>query len=245
MENFERSIAMFPCDLIRLDSVNQQLWEKFLHQNQEDYFLHPNYSEEVCGIFSSEGSIFKAFLLEIRIINEMTQKIYGVQLFKNNYVENIPESFMYILIPSKRQFLNFANTLSNMIIDNINEEFFKELKFEIKLNGIQENGEKFSMNKGKISLLNEWLNSKVKLPDPTDKDKMISSLKSLYRLRSSGPSHKEFSDEIDKVYFRKQRDLIIKEYSAIRTLRLILSNHPLVKDIPIPDWLYKGDICSY
>lgn len=245
LENFERCVAMFPCDLMRLDSVNQQLWEKFLHANQEEYFLHPDYAEGVCGNFSAKGSIFKALLLEINIINEMSRIIYGVKLYKNNYEEIVPENFMYILIPSKRQFLNFANTLSNMLIDNINHKFFEKLKLELTIKGIKPNGEEFSKNKSKITLLNEWLDEKVKFQDSTDKEKMISSFKYLYRLRSSGPAHNEFHDEIEKIYFRKQRDLIMKEYTAIRTLRLILSNHRLVKDVKVPEWLYKGDICSY
>lgn len=245
LENFERCVALFPCDLMKLDSVNQQLWKKFQHTNQDDYFLHPDYAEEVCGNFSTKGSIFKAFILEIGIINQMTKIIYGVKLFKNDYIESVPENFMYILIPSKRQFLNFANTLSNMVIENLNHKFFEELKLELTIKGVNPNGEELSKNKSKTTLLKEWLDNKVKFPDPTDKEEMISSLKSLYKLRSSGPAHNEFSDKIEKLYFRKQRDLIIREYNAIRTLRLILSNHRLVKNVKIPEWLYKGEICSY
>ena len=51
----------------------------------------------------------------------------------------------------------------------------------------------------------------------------------------------------DQHYFKEQRDLIIKAYIAVRTIRLMFANHPLVKSsgIEIPKWLYEGLIWDF
>ena len=44
--------------------------------------------------------------------------------------------------------------------------------------------------------------------------------------------------------FKQQRGIVIDAYDAVRTLRLILANHPKVKENPpeISEQLYKGEI---
>jgi hypothetical protein len=43
----------------------------------------------------------------------------------------------------------------------------------------------------------------------------------------------------------RRRDLIMKAYNAMRTLRLILANHPNVRGYKVPDWLQTGKIWTY
>lgn len=54
--------------------------------------------------------------------------------------------------------------------------------------------------------------------------------------------HAVHEDEFDQRYFREQRELVMKAYEAVRTLRLILANHPATKKHEVPDWLFKGEI---
>ena len=38
---------------------------------------------------------------------------------------------------------------------------------------------------------------------------------------------------------------MIEAYGSIRTLRLMLANHPKTKGYEVPDWLYKGEIWNF
>jgi len=58
-------------------------------------------------------------------------------------------------------------------------------------------------------------------------------------------AHKFDDDHFDQQFFHDQRELIIEAYKAIRTMRLILANHPRLKKFEVPDWLYKGEIWTY
>jgi len=58
------------------------------------------------------------------------------------------------------------------------------------------------------------------------------------------PAHKINADAFDQQLFKQQRDIVINAYDAVRTLRLILINHPKVREKPpkISERLYKGEI---
>src|SRR5690606_27931699 len=127
---------------------------------------------------------------------------------------------------------DFILLLDKMISDNFNRGFFK-----VKIELIDKDGKE----KGTITLLDEWLNMSVRFPDPEPKNKMIRVFKEIRQERNE-PAHKETEDEWDDKYFIKQKEMMIKAYEAIRTLRLILANHPSAREIKVPDWLYKGDI---
>jgi hypothetical protein len=61
------------------------------------------------------------------------------------------------------------------------------------------------------------------------------------------PAHAIDENVFDQKYIKDQRDLIIRVYSAIRTVRLILANHPKVQaaEIEIPEWVRNGEIWGY
>jgi hypothetical protein len=100
-------------------------------------------------------------------------------------------------------------------------------------------------SKGSIGLLEEWLNKTIEFPDPAPKNAMIKTFRDIQKLRSKGKSHKEIDDDHNKEYMAKQRHLMIRAYGAVRTMRLILQNHPASESVEVPDWLFKGEICSY
>jgi chorismate-pyruvate lyase len=77
-------------------------------------------------------------------------------------------------------------------------------------------------------------------------DESIKAIREVRKLRQK-PAHALNENLFDQSYFKKQRELIIKAYSAIRALRLLLANHRLVRNakIPIPEWIEKGDIWTF
>jgi hypothetical protein len=236
-----RYVAAYSVYLSRLTPEHQQRWN--LEMFNGETFLHPDYARATAGHWQEKESIFNAFCEEMRIVNEMTMKIAGKSLFRKTYDRyNKPKKFSFLVRPTKEEYENFLHLLDKMLSENLNKDFFKD---KIQLTSrIEKDSRLIEQSKGTIQLLEEWLNRSVKFPDPKPKDEMISIFKEVRSGRSE-PAHHVREDAFDSAYFAKQRDLIRKAYQGIRTLRLIFANHPLVKQVEVPEWLYKGDIWTF
>ena len=94
-----------------------------------------------------------------------------------------------------------------------------------------------------VLILECWVNKYFKPVDRTPIDEMLSTFRKVRSLRQK-PAHKVNTDSFNQDHFRKQREIVVCAYDAIRTLRQILANHPAVKLNPplINDHLYKGEI---
>jgi len=57
---------------------------------------------------------------------------------------------------------------------------------------------------------------------------MIAVFKKIRKMRQK-PAHAIQDDIFDMQYFHKQRELIIEAYESMRILRVLLTDHPLVK----------------
>lgn len=236
-----RYVAVFLRYLSDLTPEHQQRWK--LEEFAGDTFLHPDYARTACGQWPEKESIFNAFCEETRIINEMTLKITGKPLLRKTYDRrNKPKKFGFLVRPTKEEYENFIRLLDKMMSDNLNKQFFEG---RVDLTRLQRKGELYvEQNKGTISLLEEWLNKTTKFPDSKPKNEMIKVFKEIRDERSK-PAHHVREDEWNSQYFVKQRETIMRAYQAIRTLRLIFSNHPITKTVEVPDWLYKGEIWTY
>jgi hypothetical protein len=74
---------------------------------------------------------------------------------------------------------------------------------------------------------------------------MIETFKEVRKLRQR-PAHAADDNRFDQACYEEQRQLTIRAYQAVRTLRLILANHPASGSYDkVPDWLYKGEIYTY
>lgn len=140
------------------------------------------------------------------------------------------------------EFSEFALLLDKMISDNIDKAFF-ENDVELESEEERSDGKIAVRQKGTLQILETWINRYFRPQDRSSLDEMFSVFRKVRKLRQK-PAHKVNVDEFNQEYFHKQRELIIDAYDAVRTLRLILSNHPLVqKDPPqIGEHLYKGEI---
>ena len=236
-----RYVAVYLRYLADLTPEHQQRWK--LEEFNGNTFLHPDYIRTTGGNWPEKESIFNAFCAEMRIINEMTLKIFGERLFRKTYDrDNKPKKFGFLVRPTRDEYDDFVHLLDKMLSDNLNKEFFKG---KVELTKLEKRGEVFiEQNKGTIVLLQEWLDKIVKFPDPKPKDDMIKTLKEIRDERSK-PAHHVQDDKWDNKYFAEQREIIMRAYQAIRTLRLIFSNHPLAKSVNVPDWLCKGEIWTF
>jgi hypothetical protein len=236
-----RAVAVFYTYLADLTPEHQQVWNSKILTGE--YFLHPDYARRSEGYFHEKESMFFAFIEELNTINEFSKLMGRPILFHESYRENRPREFGFLIRPTLKEFNSFVHLLDKMISENINKDFFQhDIPYETETR--RTDGKVIVQEKGTIALLKEWLDKKVFLQDPKPAEKMIQTFLKIRRIRMK-PAHKVDEDKFEQEYFKKQRELMIEAYSAIRTLRLIFANHPKTKSYKVPEWLFKGEIWTF
>lgn len=239
-EQHNRVVAILLADLSKLTPQHQQIWKAKMLGGFHRFKLHPDFRRSILGHFYEGDSVFSAFVEELRIINEMSTNIMGVPLFRKTYQHyEKPENFCFLLLPTQREFEQFAQTLDRMLSDNIDEEFFKDVITQADLGPDEKLADIKSIRKLEI-----WLNKTVRFPDPKPKDEMLKTFRAIRRLRSK-PAHTYVENEWGAKFLDEQKELIKKAYRAVRTLRLILANNRANRTVEVPDWLQNGEIRSF
>lgn len=240
-DDMNRYVAVFLRYLANLSSEHQMVWK--VKEIKGSIKLHPDYyASSIEGAWGTKISIFEAFAQELKLINEMSVIIDKPTLFLNDYHSERPKEFGFLLRPTEAEFNNFMLLLDKMMSDNINKKFF-ENDVELEVEEERDDGKITVRQKGTIQILESWVNKFFKLSDRAPIDKMLAIFREVRNLRQK-PAHKVSTDSFDQKHIHKQQELILKSYDAVRTLRQILANHPLVKANPpeIDDHLYKGEI---
>lgn len=246
-DEFNRAVAVFLRYLADLSPEHQQIWKA--KELSGDFELHPDYYRtSILGEWGERVSIFDAFLKEFWLINEMARRMGKPPLFRNDfgeYGEEKPRKFAFLIRPTLEEYNNFILLLDKMLSDNLNKKFFDE-DISDKVEEADRDGKIRVRNKGTLSLLDEWIRKYFRPDDWGPWDKSIKSLKKIRKKRQK-PAHAINENEFDQQYFAEQREIVIEAYQAVRTLRMILENHPDVQssDIVIPDWLSEGKIWTY
>ncbi|NOR70232.1 MAG: AAA family ATPase [Methylomarinum sp.] len=240
-KNLNRYVAVFIRYLSDLSPEHQKVWAA--KEVKGNINLHPDYyASSIEGSWGSKLSIFEAFVQELKIINEMSVIIGKPELFHCCYSADRPKEFGFLLRPTQSEFNTFMLLLDKMMSDNLNKKFFEN---EVELESEEEraDGKIVVRAKGTIQILESWVNKYFKPIDRKPIDEMLSTFRKVRKLRQK-PAHKVSTDTFDQEHFRKQRDIIVRSYDSIRTLRLILANHPAVKKKPpeIGEHLAKGEI---
>ncbi|MBB1489752.1 hypothetical protein H4O21_24390, partial [Oceanospirillum sp. D5] len=126
---------------------------------------------------------------------------------------------------------------------NINKDFFKD---KVEFYDIVElkNGMVERKSKGTLRLMEDWLGGIFKAEQNNELKKLFKQLKEIRRERQN-PAHKISENEYDKKYIELQKQLINKAYHSIKGLRHIFQQHPLAKDIEIPDWIENGNVKTF
>lgn len=240
-ENFNRAVAIFLCYLSRLSKEHQNIWAA--KELKDSYKLHPDYyRSSILGEWGTRIPVFEAFTQELELINKMATLMGRKSLFKESYIKNRPKEFGFLLRPTLAEFNSFVMLLDKMLSDNIQKNFFgSDLALEQEEE--RKDGKILIHSKGTITLLEEWVRSHFRPFDMEPLEQMFSALRKIRSLRQK-PAHAVNENIFDMKYFKEQRQLLIEVYGAIRTLRLILANHPKVRQNPpeIDEYLFKGEI---
>ena len=237
-----RAVAVLLTDLTKLTPEHQQIWKAKMLGGYYKYRLHPEFRRSILGDFYEKESIFSAFLKELEVIKEMSEKISGVSLINKTFdYDEKPENFGFLILPTLREYELFCHTLDRMISDNLNKEFFKDIITESDLS----EGETMEkIDNQLIRKLEIWINKTVRFSDHGPKDEMFKTFREIRGLRSK-PAHSHLKNEWNLRFYEDKKKLIKQAYTAIRTLRLILANHRNTKSVEVPDWLLNGEIRTF
>jgi hypothetical protein len=212
-----RAVGVFLRYLSDLTPEHQRIWQARTLQGA--YKMHPDYWDSAMGNFPKGASIFDAVLAEITFINRMAIAMGRGPLFKDDFRERRPIEYTFLLRPTKKAFDAFVQALDKVLSENIEIAFFcGDVEREVRQS--RKNDEVVATSKGTISMLKEWVNEHFRSEDPSVSD-LFATLQHVRKLRSK-PAHEVQADAFDEALFETQRDLIIRVYKAVQTLRLIL-----------------------
>ena len=235
-----RAVAAFIRYLHDLPEAQQVEMQK--HELTGTYKLHPDfYRTQIIGDFPERMSIYDAFLQEKMEINRICELIGKPKLFRTEYGDlKRPRGFGILIRPTKKEFRDFALILDQLLSDDLNRDFFKG-DLELNRNLTDEDGNRVTQPKGTIQLLEEWIGAKFKPAEPADMAELFGNLRAVRRVRQK-PAHIVEDNEFDQKYVAEQRQLIIQAFDAVRTLRMVLENHPAARDHEVPVYLRNAKV---
>lgn len=239
--DMNRYVAVYLRYLSDLSPEHQRIWSA--KEVRGDIKLHPDYFETtINGSWGTRLSIFDAFVMELEVVNAMTKLMGKPELFRNTFSESRPAKFGFLLRPTATEFNDFVLLLDKMMSENLNKDFFKgDLDLETETQ--RTDGKIVVQPKGTVTLLAEWFAKKFRAADDAPMRAMVAAFKEVRKLRQQ-PAHALKMDAFDQTYFRTQRELVIRSYDAVRTIRQALANHPRVRENPpkISEQLFNGEI---
>ncbi len=240
-EQLNRAVAVFLRYLTDLSAEHQQVWHARLLG--PDYRLHPDYFRtSVLGDWPERMSVFRAFTGELATINTMCAAIAWPPLFRDDFAER-PRGFGFLIRPTLREFNDFVHLLDKMMSENISHGFFRG-KVSPEREEVRPDGKVAVHPKGTVQMLEEWFGHSFRTSDPKPLAEAIGAFREVRRLRQK-PAHSVDEDEFDRILVHRQRELMIRAYTAVRILRLCLANHPAAQDVEVPRGLREGEIWVY
>lgn len=239
-DEMNRALAAFIRYLHDLPETLQIEMHK--HELSGSYELHPDfYRTQIIGDFPERISIYDAFLQEKTEINRMCELMSKPKLFHTEFGESKrPRGFGILIRPTKKEFRAFALLLDQLLSDDLNRTFFKG-EIEVNRNLKDEDGKLVTQSKGTIQLLQEWISLKFRPADPKPMEEMFDNFRSVRKVRQK-PAHKVEEDEFDQKYLADQRLLISQAFDAVRTLRMVLENHPTTRNHKVPGYLREAKV---
>lgn len=239
-DEMNRALAAFIRYLHDLPTAQQIEMQKY--ELQGSYNLHPDFFRtQIIGDFPERMSIYDAFLQEKVEINRMCELIGKPKLFRTEYRDlRRPGGFGILIRPTLKEFRDFSLLLDQLLSDDLNREFFRE-DLELNRNLIDEDGNRVPQPKGTIRLLEEWIGAKFRPADPAEMEELFANLRAVRKVRQK-PAHILEDNEFDQKYVAEQRKLICQAFDAVRTLRMVLENHPATREHEVPDHLRKGKV---
>jgi hypothetical protein len=206
------------------------------------------------GQWTDGVSVYDALLAEIFHINQMCQLIGLPNLFRRDYSRETrgdedvpldePKGFGLLMVPTKKHFLEFAQTLDKIISENLNGAFFAAQRLELGEKTTKKNGDVVVVQKGTLRLLEEWLTKYIRIKGENGFAVIIAPLKEVRKLRQS-PAHQFVDDEFSIKYQDKKQKLIEDVYRSVANIRMFFQTHPKAQGYEFPDYLILENLVVF
>lgn len=239
-ENDNRVAVVFTRYLSDLPAGHQLYWQtKEIHSPCK--VLKEYYINAIEGDFTDSMSIFSAFIGEINCLYDLTKHIYGKSLFNQKFEEaKRLKEMTFFFLPTSKNYEDFVHLLDKMLSDNINKKFFDGYIEEYDLVPIDNNLVERKM-KGTIKMLEEWFGKNFKPKNEQAYKNIFKFLKEIRKERQN-PAHRISRNVYDKQFIEKQKDMIDKAYTVVRSLRTAYQQHPIARTFEIPSYLDDSKI---
>jgi hypothetical protein len=241
--DFNRGVAAFMRYLSRLSPAHQQIWKA--KELSGDYRLHPDYFRiSILGEWGEKISIFTAFIEEIKVINAIAEAMGRAHLFRNEFSQGQkPREFSFLVRPTLGEFNDFVLLLDKMISENISKDFLRN-EVPDEYEELRGNGKVLVRPKGTLTMLDEWIHQYFCTDDWDPPNRMLRAFREIRRKRQR-PAHAIDENVSDQKYFHDQRELMMRAYEGMRTLRLMLADYAQVDNIKIHSYVQDGRIWTY
>lgn len=237
-----RAVAVFLWYLSRLSPEHQQLWNARILKGK--FKLHPDYYRTTQGHWPEGVSLFEAFLEEQRVLSKMTEAMGKKPLFREMFDwGKRPRDFAFLLRPTMKEFEAFVHLLDKLLSENINKDFFAGEIADTE-EEVRGDGKTVVRNKGTIRMLEEWLAQNFEADDKAKLKKALDTFKDIRKLRQK-PAHGIRADEYDEKLFKRQRQLMMDAYGALRYLRKLIASHPDANAVKVNSKVQEGKIWTY
>ena len=240
--NYEkRAVGVFISDLDCESSKVQKLWECYQLKNQTEWVIAENFKiNYLNGDWSSDYWVFDMLLEEMSLINRLIDNLKLPRFFTNEYSpgsnEN-PSGYRGILSPTLDNYYSFVSLLEKMTINNISSKMFDVNVLGISGIPSQNGASPDEKIFGSLNKLEKWLEINLK---SFPINVIIEPLRRLRKERQI-PAHKTIENKYDTSLYAKQNLLVFEIYHAMRYFRENLANHPLNRDVEIPEHLKLGE----
>lgn len=215
-----RVVVAFPKDLIKMSSASQIEWHSKMVPNQEQCKILKSYEKNLFeGCWDFPQTVFRSLLQEMTNINQLTNKIWNVALFREEF-EDKPVDFDMIYIPTRKAYMDYVLLLEKIVVSNINESFFDTINWP--------RSDQDGRAKGTLRCLKEFL-QKV---NPDVEIEITSPLREVRKQRQN-PAHKIEVNFYYLEFMNQQHELTVQVFNSLNLLRKLLQTHPKGRGLEI------------
>lgn len=249
-----RVIVTFPRYISSMSSRHQQHWDSYRVRGESK--MEMNYGlRAVWGEWTEGVSVYDALLAELFHINQMCRLIGVPDLFRRDYSPQTrsenddspldePKGFGLLMVPTKKNFLEFAQVLDKIIAENLNLDFFAAQHLGLEEKTTRRDGDVVVTKKGTLRLLEEWLNKYIRIEGQNGSTIIVAPLKEVRKLRQS-PAHKFVDDEFSIQYQDKKQKLIADVYRSVSNIRRFFQTHPKASSYRFPDHIKPENLVVF
>jgi hypothetical protein len=228
-ETLYPGVSAFLRYLANLTPEHQQHWATY--ELGEDYRMcEQYYRSTILGEFYSNNGSSNALRHSVRIINEASQQISGIKIFKNEIADELHFSVSTLMDNTTAELNAFYEELDKLVSENLNETSIRKVL-----------GNQAPADERSIGLFKRFLATLGSSWSGKDVSDLIKPIQHLRGLRSKS-AHQILPNKKTNEVYSERRGVFGDIIWSLGSIALHLAKHPKAKNISIPDWLKERDI---